>query len=1048
MELLIIHLTDLHIETENDYAILSNRSGLIGNVVKKHITDSQNTLLLFCITGDIAYSGTEEQYLYASLFFEEISTSIKKQYEDIDVYFILVPGNHDCDFISEENTIRETLLSSKCLDKSKDSIIKSCTNVQKNFFEFCEDWGKNHNSFKCFDKSILTINELNMEEINIKFHCINTAWCSQEHEKKENMMIHIPDIQDKEKNDIVITLMHHDDTWFNWESIEIWKKYYKKFSDIILVGHDHVSEFIHKENYDETSNYFIKGNQLYSSKYPNQSGFNILKIDTTNNVQRFFSYNWSGTLYENIIDSCAQPFIRNRYKKTCIELKKEILSYIEDIEMDLICKNKSPLVLSDIYEFPVFKGDTLNSKKNRTFYIGKDEIINFIKINKYVTIYGEKEYGKTAFIKQLFIEFYEMNLYPLFLDVEELKTADGEELNKEIAKFYDREYDNLNEESIIQMEPEKKVCIIDDFENINLSDKMCKKLLQYLMDKFGIVIITSNLQNDMLNFFKYIETKEYLQDKFSRLTIQELKNYSRRRLVDKWLLLSDTGQNINSQGFDVLRKNKLDQVQSVMKKGYFNKTPIEFLLVLSYLDNYEKMNTDYSRFSYIYDCLILDKLNEMANRDTNEATMYKTILEQLAYRMYCEQKTIHVDESFIIGVIFDYNQEYTGVRGEIINTVNNLVKHKILDKKNDKYRFRYNYMYYYFAGSYIKGQLEPKIREEKIVEIFSDLSIELNFNIALFLAYSMNTEFDILPKMVNVSNNLLAKYKNFKYEQQDTLISKLNINVTKKMDKIFAVPLNDNIPLIQERNALLSDAIDSFEEEISEEAEKELTEKEQDELDKMTHEVFKTLRSIEFLGSIIKNYSSSIKKAPRMEIISIMYTSTMKVMGSLCNAIELFIDSIISVIEEKEKNGDDRASIVRSEFETEIKSYISLLWSKFIEINSSNMAYSLQCDRITQDIAEFRNEINSEFFDMVNIEFLIRTLDGHLPTKEISNCVKGKNKLGVFTLDRLKNNIAFYLRNYQFNSHEKQVTCSLLDFNIKDMLIEEQKGIARNEKVD
>lgn len=198
----------------------------------------------------------------------------------------------------------------------------------------------------------------------------------------------------------------------------------------------------------------------------------------------------------------------------------------------------------------------------------------------------------------------------------------------------------------------------------------------------------------------------------------------------------------------------------------------------------------------------------------------------------------------------------------------------------------------------------------------------------------------------------------------------------------------------------------------------------------------------------IKNYSSSIKKAPRMEIISIMYTSTMKVMGSLCNAIELIIDSIISVIEEKEKNGDDRASIVRSEFETEIKSYISLLWSKFIEINSSNLAYTLQCDRITQDIAEFRNEINSEFFDMVNIEFLIRTSDGHLPTKEISNCVKGKNKLGVFTLDRLKNNIAFYLRNYQFNAHEKQVTCSILNFNIKDMIIEEQKGIARNEKVD
>ena len=174
----------------------------------------------------------------------------------------------------------------------------------------------------------------------------------------------------------------------------------------------------------------------------------------------------------------------------------------------------------------------------------------------------------------------------------------------------------------------------------------------------------------------------------------------------------------------------------------------------------------------------------------------------------------------------------------------------------------------------------------------------------------------------------------------------------------------------------------------------------------------------------------------------------MKVMGSLCNSIELNIDSIINIIEEREKSGDEKIQKVKSEFETEIKSYISLLWSKFIEINSSNLAYAFQCDRIKQDIAEFRNEINSEFFDMVNIEFLIRTSDGNLPIKEISSCLKGKNKLGQFTLDRLKNNIAFYLRNYQFNTQDKQAVCSMLDFNIKDMFLEEQKGILRNEKVN
>lgn len=120
----------------------------------------------------------------------------------------------------------------------------------------------------------------------------------------------------------------------------------------------------------------------------------------------------------------------------------------------------------------------------------------------------------------------------------------------------------------IIMEAEKKVCIIDNFEEIMVSHKIIKKILHYLTCKFGIVVITSNLQNDMVNFLKNVETKEYLEDKFARLYVQNLKNYMRRKLVSKWLLLSNEEQNQESQEFDVLCRNKLAQVQSVMKTGF------------------------------------------------------------------------------------------------------------------------------------------------------------------------------------------------------------------------------------------------------------------------------------------------------------------------------------------------------------------------------------------------------------------------------------------------------------------------------------------------
>ena len=57
------------------------------------------------------------------------------------------------------------------------------------------------------------------------------------------------------------------------------------------------------------------------------------------------------------------------------------------------------------------------------------------------------------------------------------------------------------------MEEEKKVCIIDNFEEIVVSDKLIKKILHYLTCKFGIVVITSNLQNDLLGFLKKCRNK-------------------------------------------------------------------------------------------------------------------------------------------------------------------------------------------------------------------------------------------------------------------------------------------------------------------------------------------------------------------------------------------------------------------------------------------------------------------------------------------------------------------------------------------------------------
>lgn len=520
MELVLVHITDIHLENDTDYNILEGRSEYIANAINKHIIDETNTLLILCITGDIAYSGKEEQYLFASIFISDIIAGIKKRYNDLFIQIVTVPGNHDCDFDREDSVIRESVLRDSNLDMLNGSIIKTCTTAEENYFNFVKDWDESIAPLvSASAESIFAINGLRYKGVSLKFHCLNTAWCSSKNEKPKEMRIAIPEQEDKIENDIVITLMHHDESWMTWDSVEEWKKYYKYYSDIVLVGHDHVSEIVLKDNYGAATNYFVKGNQLYNSHYPEQSGFNVLKIDLESNIERFFSYEWNGKLYENILDTKSREFKKNRYVKSGVELKADFLEYLEDNEIDLVSKAKGILKLSDVFVYPVLKGESISNKKNKALYKNKEDIIQIIKNKKYIMISGEKEYGKTALLKQLYKDFFNMKLYPVMVDATELRTGEGDELNNKIAEIYEQQYSNLEKEEILQMEEEKKVCIIDNFEEIVVSDKLIKKILHYLTCKFGIVVITSNLQNDLLGFLKNVETKEYLEKKFTRLYI-------------------------------------------------------------------------------------------------------------------------------------------------------------------------------------------------------------------------------------------------------------------------------------------------------------------------------------------------------------------------------------------------------------------------------------------------------------------------------------------------------------------------------------------------
>lgn len=1046
MELVIVHLTDIHIRDDKDFDILSSRVPSLGGAICNHITEPDDTAVLMCVTGDLAFSGQENQYIAIDLVLQEIYDTIKWRFPRTGIYTTFVPGNHDCDFEDKNVSLRNVILDSPTLDITDASQLEACTEIQKNYFSFVSDWSSKYGAMSCQPDKVLTVNELILnEEIKIQFHCLNTSWCSRHDEQKGKMKIvngkmKMPSdkFPPKGENDIVITMMHHDAEWIDWDDKEVWNEYHKKYSDIILVGHDHRTEFVLKQNYDESSNYFIKGNQFYDKKKPDQSGFNILKISTECNPMKecFFTYEWDGNLYKNVIDTGYHSFKRNRFLSSGIELRKEVWDFLEEMDIDIACGARKEIKLSNIFGFPTLKEE---KGKVTQFFRDMNSLIEYLEEVKYISIRGQKEYGKTALLKQIFEQFYRMKKFPVFLDITKINNVDGEALNRIVEESYGNTYNNIDANAIMQKASKDRICLIDNFEEIRIGDKSAKKLLKYLTNKFGYVILTRNHMLDILNPLNYVEMNDYIKETFSILILQPTRRTSKERIINKWLQLSGE-TDVDTVTFDAKKKEKYNQIETVMKSNYFNKTPIDLLLVLSYLEEDHPAQLDYSRYSYVYDSLILKKLTAIAEseggRVSNNISMYKTIIQKLAYKMYADGNGGYVDEGYVLEVILNYKERHSNTRLKATNVIEKLVYYQFLECKEDTYKFRHRYMYYYFVGSYIEDVLPPDQKGQVIGNVFQNMDDNVNYNVALFLAYKLNIEYQIIPLVKEYGEPLLHQYCDFQYDNIKKLIEEWGGDIEKKVDRIYNVPQNEEIPQLRKRKLEKLEEIEECNEDTVTDAEVRRT----------NSDVLKMSRYIDFMGNILKNYSGKMENESREEGIDFIFKSVSKIIGSLCNFSMYMVDNIIQMVEEKIQEGDEEDIEFKSQFTAAIKGAFAQILFTFIEAHLMGLAGSIDSDTLKENIASYCSTHDSEFTKMVRIEYLIRISSIKLPVNEINALFTGKGCLSEISKNILKDNIYRYLTSYQYDVHDRQAVCSVLGFKSKDLLIQERKLAVLGEK--
>ena len=145
MSIVLIHLTDIHMNSKKENAVL-NKVKALSDAINSIITKKDT--VIFTITGDLAYAGLSDEYNIVTNFLNEIKQNIQSKL-DSKPHFLIVPGNHDCHF-DPNNTIRSTIISSYTHNRQipediPEDAMEQILAPQKNYRFFSEQYDLSDN---------------------------------------------------------------------------------------------------------------------------------------------------------------------------------------------------------------------------------------------------------------------------------------------------------------------------------------------------------------------------------------------------------------------------------------------------------------------------------------------------------------------------------------------------------------------------------------------------------------------------------------------------------------------------------------------------------------------------------------------------------------------------------------------------------------------------------------------------------------------------------------------------------------------------------------
>jgi len=721
-----------------------------------------------------------------------------------------------------------------------------------------------------------------------------------------------------------------------------------------------------------------------------------------------------------LLNSTETQLISIQNEDVIIKLNPEYLIKINDLGIKLNHINKDNIYLDDIFIYP----DLQDIEDKKKLKINSGKLLNREKYKKCI-LFGDDVSGKTSLAYYYQIVMNSNGYIPLYFDAKNMKKSDIKTFENRMYLNLRKQYHSIDRDDIEnfrKIHKNKIVIIIDNIESLAIKKFETKtNFFSMLNEYFEHIILLSNDSFEM-----ELMTKEQLKEKFDDFMIFKIKEFGyklRDKIINKWVHIGDSELTENEL-FE--KKDEISRtIETVIGNKFIPTYPLYLISLLQQAEAGTNNNLGGSAYAEFYNYLINQALGT-TNIKPNELDFYHSYLSYIAFYYFTNNRK-QLDESEIEKLHEKFSEEIHKISFHAV--MRNLIEAKLIKFDNGYYSFMHNYIFYFFIAKYLSDNMGKRRKKEQIGEIIDSLIERLYrpqfANIIIFLIHHSKTSAeDIIDKIIKEAKKLFAN-------TELSILSKNELaNINNLITQEIKVILEDKNPQdFRDEELEIKDKIEDDKHDIADDIENE-----EDEIIKYDEEIKEldifsklnlSMKIMEILGQITKNYYGSLEQIDKVEILNELTNLGLRNLNWLLKQFEEFQELLEHEIKKKiEKKNIEKQEDIERLSKKIIFDFADIMSIHFIKKISTSMASK----NLFITIETLVGKNNNEAMKLIEIATKLEFSNGLNP----DNIIKLNKDFedNFIAKDLLKFFVINHLYKFDISYKKKQSVCKMLDIGI------------------